>query len=209
MHRLSIATGRKRGARSASLIMATALVLGAFTAPSAAGKGRGACPKFRPEAPPSDSEKAQEVPNLPVVLVTDRTSEERPLVIEFEQELSVWWYAHAAGRGPIIDGNSYYNVQVATKKRNVGLHARLEWPLAPEELDMYMFNRYGSMVAWSEAFNQLPAEATGDTGGPGFEYIAGYPAINCSGFTIESNALWATPQTATLKLWLGPIEWEG
>ncbi len=95
-----------------------------------------------------------------------------------------------------------------SKKAYVGLHAKLEWLLATEEIDMYMFDGYGSMAAWSEACNQLPAKATEDAGGPRFECMPGYPAINCSGFTIESNAMWTTAQTATLNLWLGSVEWQ-
>lgn len=180
---------------------------GLVSGPVAAKQRRSSCPKFRPVAPVTESERASEVPKLPITVVTDRATEDNPVVIEFDQEAAAWWYAYNQ-RGPVVDGNEYFNVQIDTRKRSVGLHARLEWPLLAEELDLYMYQG-PSMVAWSEAFNQLPAEATGYSGGPGFEYIAGYPAHRCQGFTLEDNAMWASPQKAQLKLWLGPIEWQG
>ena len=179
---------------------------GLVVAPAGAKGSSDKCGKFRPVAPDTSSDRAKEVPKLPITRVTDAATKKNPIVIDFDQEASVWWWAWTE-RGPIVDGNQYFNVQVDTRKRAVGLHVRLEWPRLPEELDLYMYN-YGSIVAWSEAFNQLPAEATGDSGGPGYEYIAGYPAGDCQGFTIEDNAMWASPQQAQLKLWLGPIEWQ-
>lgn len=197
---------RRNSAVPAFVIVMALLAGGLVSAPVAAKQQRSRCPKSRPVPPETESERASEVPKLPVTVVTDRATEEKPVVIEFDQEASVWWYAYTE-RGPIIDGNEYFNIQIDTRKRIVGLHARLEWPLLVEELDLYMYEG-PSMVAWSEAFNQLPAEATGASGGPGFEYIAGYPVSRCEGFTLEDNAMWASPQKAQLKLWLGPIEWE-
>ena len=179
------------------------LAAGLTVAPATAGQPSRSCPSFRPGSIDSESERARDVDRLPVTMVTDSATEKNPVVIDFEQGAAAWWYAWYE-RGAVVDGNQYFNVQVDTRKRSVGLHARLEWPLAVQELDLYMFDRYGQMVAWSEAFNQVPAEATGDTGGPGFEYIAGYPTRRCEGFTLEDNAMWATPQQAQLKLWLGP-----
>lgn len=183
---------------------AVAVLVASLTAPPAGAKGSERCPKFKPVAPRTESERAKEAPNLPITRITDAATKKNPVVIEFDQEASVYWYAHMGGRGPIIDGNEYFNVQVDTDKRVVGLHARLEWARLPEELDLYMYSS-GSIVAWSEAFNQIPAEVSGDTGGPGYEYIAGYPAGDCAGFTIEDNAMWTTPQKVQLKLWLGPM----
>ena len=82
--------------------------------------------------------------------------------------------------------------------------------MAPAELDLYMYYEDGSMAAWSEAFNQVPAGTSpGEPGGLGFEYIPGFPVARCMGFVIEDNAMWTTPQPAQLKLWLGPMEWSG
>lgn len=189
--------------RSLSVLAALFVVgAGLMVAPATARESSRDCPRFRPSPIDTESERALEVDELPVTMVTDSATEEDPVVIDFEQEAAAWWYAWYE-RGPVVDGNEYFNVQVKTRRSSVGLHARLEWPLAPQELDLYMYDAYGDMVAWSEAFNQVPAEASGGTGGPGFEYIAGYPARRCQGFTLEDNAMWATPQQAQLKLWLG------
>ena len=193
-----------------SVVVGVAMLVGAtLVGTPAVAKKSGSCPRFKPVAPRTDSPRAEGVPKLPVIRVTDRATAEKPLVVDFEQEAAAWWYAYSQGRGPIVDGNRYWNVQVDTKKDVTGLHVRLEWPLVAEELDLYMYYGDGEMAAWSEAFNQIPAEVTGDSGGPGYEYIAGFPVGRCTGFVIEDNAMWATPQAAQLKLWLGPIEWQG
>jgi hypothetical protein len=195
--------------RRMMILASVALLVGAtlMSTPATAKKSE-KCPRFKPVPPETSSARAQEVPDLPVLRVTDRASAKKPLIVEFDQEASVWWYAHSQGRGPIVDGNRYFNIQVDTKKEVTGLHVRLEWPIAPLELDLYMYYEYGSLAAWSESTNAAPAGTDG-TGGPGFEYIQGFPVARCTGFVIEDNAMWTTPQSAQLKLWLGPIEWEG
>lgn len=189
--------------RVLAALAALSVVGGGLTPAPASARESSGCSRFRPSPIVTDSERGLQAPDEPVTWVTDRATKKNPLIIEFEQEPAVWWYAYSE-RGPIVDGNRYFNVQVDTRKRSVLLYARLEWPLAAQELDLYMYNQDGEAVAWSEAFNQAPAELTGDSGGPGFEYIAGFPARRCQGFTLENNAMWATPQTVQLKLWLGP-----
>lgn len=193
---------RTAGVLIAGLVMASLLVVPV----QAKGTDR-RCPKFRPRAIETGSQRAAEIPQIPVVNVTGSATKADPVIIEFDQGAAAWWWMFAVGRGPIVDANEYFNVQVDTDKRLAGLHVRLEWDVPPAELDLYMFDRDRTLVAGSEAFNQLPAELTGDTGGPGYEYINGYPAHDCAGFTIEDNAMWSPPQPARLKLWLGPADW--
>lgn len=192
--------------KSRHLVALAALAIlgaGLSAAPVSAAPESSSCAKFRPSPIVTDSERGLDAPDQPVTVLTDRATEESPVVIEFEQEPAVWWYAYTE-RGPIVDGNRYFNVQVDTRKRSVEIHARLEWPLAVQEFDLYMYDADGAPVSWSEAINQVPPYASGGSGGPGFEQIPGYPARRCEGFTIENNAMWATPQQVQLKLWLGP-----
>ena len=189
--------------RSVATLAAVCIVGAGLALTPVAAKESAGCSKFRPSPIVTDSERGLEAPDQPVTWVTDRATKKNPIVIEFEQEPAVWWYA-VTERGPVLDGNRYFNVQVDTRKRSALLYARLEWPLAAQEFDLYMYDEDGDAVAWSEAVNQAPSEATGDSGGPGFEFIAGYPSRRCEGFTLENNAMWATPQKVQLKLWLGP-----
>lgn len=194
--------------RRTMIVVSVALFVGAtLVGTPATAKKSGKCPRFEPVPPSTASTRDDDIATQPVTRVTDAATEKKPVVVEFEQEASVWWYAYNQGRGPIVDGSRYFNIQVDTKKEVTGLHVRLEWPIAPLELDLYMYYEYGDMAAWSESTNALPTGTDG-TGGPGFEYIAGYPVARCTGFVIEDNAMWTTPQTAQLKLWLGPIEWK-
>ena len=189
--------------RCLAVVAALCVVGAGLTVAPASARQSSECSKFRPSPIVTDSERGLQAPDQPITWVTDRATKKKPIVIEFDQEPAVWWYA-VNERGPLVDGNRYFNVQVDTRHRSVLLYARLEWPLAAQEFDLYMYNEDGVAVAWSEAFNQAPAEATGDSGGPGFEFIAGYPSRRCEGFTLENNAMWATPQKVQLKLWLGP-----
>lgn len=193
--------------RAVAAIFAGLLLAGVLIQPAAAKERK--CPRFRPSPPPTESTRAEEIPELPVIRVTDAATEKKPVVVEFDQEAAVWWYAYSLGRGPIVDGNRYFNVQVDTKKELSGLHVRLEWPNLAEELDLYTYYGSGETAAWSEATNAVPTFVSGDSGGPGYEHIAGFPVARCDGFVIENNAMWATPQPAQLKLWLGSIEWTG
>ena len=194
--------------RVGALFILGGLVAASFAASPAQAGGAKRCAKYRPHPIVTDSPKAKSAPDLPVVKVTDAATAKDPLVIEFDQQASVWWYAHLAGRGPIIDGNEYFNVQVDSKKPYTGLHVRLEWDIPVMELDLYLWS-YSTFLAWSEAANMAPEEVTGASGGLGYEYISGYPAQDCQGFTIENNAMWTAPQKARVKVWLGPVGWNG
>ncbi len=194
-------------------VVALAVFFSAVTTEVATTRPARGCPKARPVTPEAESPRADEVPELPVRKVTDSATAKKPLVVQYDHGPALWWWYAApmvgSDRGPVIDDNRYFNFQIETRKKLAGLHMRLTWPApAPDEFDIYLFSG-GSMVAWSEGFNQVPPGARDPRAGWGLEYINGVPVVDCEVLTLESMAMWTAGKPMTLEVWLGPIEWEG
>jgi hypothetical protein len=162
------------------------------------------CPSFSPSVPQSSAENRTDALKAPTMEVTDSATARRPLVFKHRHA------AQLSYMGANVNFRArFLNVQVQTQRKEVGLHARLEWE-APnaDAFDMYIFDEYGTEAAQSVAMNSIPEDETGfgdGHGGWGYEYIHGLGAANCEGFTIESDPLWTTGRDMRLKVWLGKV----
>lgn len=177
----------------------SAIVLaGTLAAPAAARKP---CGKFKPSEPSSASGQTSEALEAKVVKVTDKATENKPITIEFHQDPGVWTLD---GSEPVVDNSTFFNFQVVSKKGVALLNLRAEWRYpTTSDLDYYVFDRSGTEIASSTAFNPVPA-VNPSTGGEGFEFIENMPAPRCDGFTLESRP-WFSPtgEDVTLTVWLG------
>lgn len=172
------------------------LILVAVVATSApAGAGR-TC------RPPTDWFEGVEGPST---RVTDAATEEKPIEISF---------THGPAVGALLVRNladlKNFPIQVVTKKRLVGLHARLEWGTpSVDEIDLILRSTSGDYLAADDGTNvplpldddDYPEEA--GLSGMGYEYIAGYATSTCAPYVVQSEALRSAGRDVTLKLWLG------
>ncbi len=185
-------------------IVASMLAL-SVTSPGAASRAR--CKPFRPSAVPETSGDGTPALDAPVARVTDKATEEDPLVIEYEHELS---YGVPLVRA-LDDDEKFFNFQVVSKRAAPGLHLRAEWdPVPHSDIDLYLHDRRGKQVAYSDAWNVPVLDDVSDQvyyeghGGLGYEYIEGYGVANCGGYTLMSETALSPGTSVTLTVWLGP-----
>ncbi len=183
------------------------LLLGSLLVVESGAASR-SCRPFKPvpinndEAPDKD-----EVLKTKVLKVTDKATESKPLTIEYRQGAGQGFPLHQGD--PFFQDNTYFNLQIDSSRREVGLYVRTEWPTpSPSDIDMYLYT-FGELVGWSEAWNNevldtVSANVWTGPGGTGYEMISGYPAFRCQGFTVE-NMSSSVPlgEDATFKVWLG------
>ena len=200
-----------RWIRTASIVTAAGLVLGAVVLSGAAQAARG-CKPYKPTVPSTDSANADEVKDVKVVKVTDKFTQKKPLVFNYEHGPALWWPTDptdAEGQAAIVEDTKWFNIQVDSKKRFVGLYVRQEWSATPvSDMDLYIYDKTGSQVASSGVYNQVPEAAgvlgSGD-GGHGYEQVLGMGASDCAGYTIESRAFTSPGEAMKLKVWLGSV----
>ncbi len=188
------------------MIAVVASMLTLSVTPSGAAS-RPRCKPFRPSAVPETSEDGAPALDARVARVTDKATEEDPLVIEYEHELSY-------GVPLVItldDDEEFFNFQVVSKRAAPGLHLRAEWdPVPHSDIDLYLHDRRGKQVTYSNAWNVPVLDNVFDQvyyqgrGGLGYEYIEGYPVANCGGYTLMSETALSPGTSVTLTVWLGP-----
>jgi len=199
--------------RTLAVLASVGLIVGAVAVgPAGAvkkekGKAFSCAPATAPVPTEGTSSNAADAAKVPVVNVTSAATEAKPLTFEFALE--------SAAHDPMFhtrikESTVYHAFQVVSKKPGTGLYTKLTWPGAESDIDFYMYDSSGTMVATSGAFNPLPLDtgvahdfSAGGNGGTGFESIPGFPAAPCSPYTFESKAFLTPGETATLSVWLG------
>lgn len=212
--------------RVLAVVASAAMILGALVAPADAKKKKKkkkkkdkvTCQAYTPAEPISDSHETAEALDAEVIKLTEKHTEEAPLVVEYEHGAALWFMVNPTdplgGQAPAQEDTVFFNVQNYGKNPSAGIYARIDWPApSPSDMDLYMYDVTGTQVAASGASNQAPLPVfgfdAGGRGGNGFESITGHPSPQCSGFTFESRAFATSGESMTLTLWLGdeiPVE---
>lgn len=198
----------KRGFVSVALTAVVAAQLIETSGASAAGK----CKPFRPGPPDSVSVNAADAPKEKVVLVSEKATEDDPLVFEYGHgpaiaDQSVGEAVTGDPQGAmILEDARFFNFQVVAGARASQVNARIEWPSpSVSDIDLRLFGQTGAEVDYSASFNPI-AIASAVTGGDdanGLEQLLGLWMSRCSGFTVESRPAWSPGENAvTLKVWL-------
>ncbi len=197
--------------RMAGVITSAGLVLGMMVASETAQAAK-RCKPYRPTVPTTDSSNAEEVKDVKVVKVTDKFTQKKPLVFDYNHGPALWWPTDptdAEGQAAIMEDTKWFNIQVDSKKKFAGLYVRQEWSATRvSDMDLYIYDKTGSQVASSGVYNQVPEAAgtfgSGD-GGEGYEQVLGMGATDCAGYTIESRAFTSPGEAMKLKVWLGSV----
>jgi hypothetical protein len=195
----------------AGVLTSAALVLAAFAAPPADAGKRKRCRKYKPAVPITDAETRNQAPKAKVRKITDKYTKKKPLTISYNHGPAFWFIADpvdAEGQRPLIEDTKWFNIQVDSKKRMVGVFIRQEWSKTPvSDMDLYVYDRFGSQAASSGDFNQVQGTPINSgTGGQGFEQVSGLGAKDCTGFTLESRAFTTPGEAMKLKIWLGKVK---
>lgn len=185
--------------RSAALIGAAGLILGAFVAVPAGAKPK-ACKAFKAKT----DGKGQ-----PTSVVTDAATADKPVTVTLATAPGAGLSSPDGPSGDIPPGgptHAYYNVQVDSKAKTANLHVKLEY-LAPLDYDLYLRSE-GAALAYSAGFSApvpgTPVDGTGNGGHTdiGSENIDGWPATDCAGYTIDVVSATTPGGDVTLKFWL-------
>ncbi|MDQ3955381.1 MAG: hypothetical protein M3285_07520 [Actinomycetota bacterium] len=198
-----------KGTRIVTTAMAIGVLAGALISGTSAQAAK-RCGKFKAAEPISDSKNTAEATKAKVKKITDKYTQAKPFTVEYTHGPAVWFPADpedAEGQAAAVEDTKWFNIQVDSKKKSVGLFVRIEWSPTPvSDIDLYMYDKHGGPAAQDGHWNQLPEGSPGVQGGnPGFEEIAGFGATDCSGYTIESRAFNSPGENMTLKIWLGSI----
>ena len=189
---------KSRSVRTFAVLASASLIVGAF----AAGPADAAKKKKKPACAPYVT-AVEGAAEAPVVTVTEKATEEAPVVVEFEHPASLVQEHEAL---PDTQDEQYANIQVASKAP-AGLYVKIEFD-ARHDIDLYLYDDAGEEVASSGAFNAAPVAPFFDAGGRGgetFESITGFETAPCQGVTAESIA-YASPGTPVkMTIWLGEI----
>lgn len=190
---------------------ALALVAAATLAlPNVASAATRSCSRFvpGPNVPETASAGSRDAAlSAPVVRVTDDATAEAPIVLEYEHGMAYGIPILA----DIVEEEKFFNFQVVTNRKSPGLHIRAEWPItSPTDIDLYLHDDEGAQVAYSDAWNVPGLDDVSDVvfyeghGGLGYEYIEGFRATSCGGYTLMSETGRSPGTEVTLKVWLGP-----
>lgn len=205
-----------RFARVISVTAAVALVATALFAGSPAqAKAKKKCAKVKFAEPQSDSaESRADAPKSKLLKITEKYTEEKPLVLEDPHGPAFWLLSDPSGETPqgqraIVEDTNWFAIQVDPKGPNTGLYVRQEWTPTPvSDQDLYLWDKNGLQAGLSGDFNQASGTPINSgTGGPGFEQISGLFVEDCSGFLVESRAFTSPGEpTQVVKVWLGEIK---
>ncbi len=197
--------------RSIGVIAAAGLIIGALVGGSAPASAAKKCKKFKPAVPASDSPSASEAPKAKVVKITDKFTQSKPYKVEYTHGPAAWLLADPTdplnSQLALVEDTKWFNIQVDSKKKFVGLYVRQEWAPTPvSDMDLYIWDSHGSQAGSSGEFNQAPGQGLGSgDGGNGYEQVLGMGVSDCSGYTIESRAFTSPGEAMTLKVWLGSV----
>lgn len=189
--------------RTMAILTGSSILLMALLAGT--GQAAKACKPFKPVAPSSPSTDPSGAVDAEVVKVSEKMTEAKPLVIEFDHAPAL---ADAVLPQMIAEDPKFFNFQVATKKAVALLTFRTEWAApSPSDIDAFVYNSSGAELASSVAFNPFGGTPVGDAfgmddDGNGFEQIADIGLPRCAGVTFESRPSTSPGETMTLKVWV-------
>ncbi|MEA2516915.1 MAG: hypothetical protein QOG16_753, partial [Actinomycetota bacterium] len=145
----------------------------------------------------------------PTVVVTDASTEEKPLeqTITLDPSLGD---ADVVGAGQPEPTFDYFNVQVDSAAADVGLHMLFEFP-ERRDYDMDLLHVDGSYAARSHDFNTICGqdqlscsnEGHGGEGTSNGEHLIGIRTSDCGGWTTEFTNWLGEGGEMTVKIWLG------
>jgi hypothetical protein len=197
---------KSRSVRTFAVLASAGLIVGAFAAsPADAAKKKKKPPVCAPYTP---TEWAAEEP---INVVTDKHTEEAPLVIEIDAPAGL---GSSSGDAPNDEptelhgapAHSFLNVQADSALPETGLYATLEYTF-PFDYDLWVRGDDGTAVAGSAGFAPgVPFfDGTGSGGhtGQGTENIDGLTTADCTGYLVDIVSATTPGETVTLKLWLG------
>ncbi len=185
-----------------------ALIAGALvSAPAQAAKR---CGKYKPAEPISDSGTTSEAPAAKVIKITDKYTEAKPLVIDYEHGPAFWFIqdpVDAEGQRPAVEDTVWFNLQVDTKSKFSGISIRQQWAETPvSDMDLYLYDKSGGSIGQSADFNQVSGTPiNSNTGGPGYEQVLGLGVTDCQGITVESRAFTTPGESMQLIIWVGSV----
>ncbi|MFN2526841.1 MAG: hypothetical protein ABR505_11360 [Actinomycetota bacterium] len=194
------------------IVLSTVALVGAALIAAPAG-ARAACPKYKPQEPITDSENRAEATTAKVMQVTEKYTESKPLVIDYEHGPAFWFIQDprdAEGQWGPIEDTKWFNIQLNTKARDIGVYIRQQWePNSPDDMDLYLYDKSGAQIGSSGEFNLTgdiaPNTLGSGDGGPGYEQVLGLLGSRCMGITIESRAFTSPGRPMQLIIWLGQI----
>ena len=199
--------------RTIGVVASAGLIMGALIGGSPAEAAK-ACRKFKPVEPTaSDSPSKTEATKSKVQKVTDKFTQAKPLTIKYNHGPAVWFPNNpqdpaGAGQAPAVEDTKWFNLQIDSKKKFVGLYIRQEWSAtSPSDMDLYLYDRFGSEAGSSGQYNAVAGNGVlgSGEGGMGYESILGMGVSDCAGYTVESRAFTTPGEAMTLKVWLGPV----
>lgn len=193
--------------RTFAVVASAALLVGAFVVAPAEAKKRKKKPPSCPAAtfaePASPSTSRPEA-GAKVIKVTDKATEEAPVVIEYEHAVALW---ETASQTPVQEDTLWFPVQIDSASPTKGLFVRLDWAIpSVSDMDLYLWDGMtGEQAAVSGATNAVPINApfVAETGAMGYESISGFAVADCSNYLVESRAFMTAGEAMTLTLWLG------
>lgn len=172
-------------------------VAGSYSPPSE-------CGPFRPAKPQTRSAQGDEALKAKVRKITDASTEKYPAKMKYGFSTSLWEWGT---RTPIVEDTAFFNVQVDTADVGRGLYVSASWPSASaSDIDIIVYDGTGAQVATSDTVSVLPQDPPQEIpilGPSGYEVIEGFPAADCSGYTIELRAIRTLGEDVQLRVWLG------
>jgi hypothetical protein len=186
--------------RSIAMAGAACLILGAFVAGPAQAKKPAACKPFKAKT----DGKGQ-----PLSKVTDAATADKPVEVTVATAPGLGLSSPDGPSGdtpPDGPTHAYYNVQVDSKASTASLYVKAEYTPALD-YDLYLRSE-GAALAYSAGFSvPIPAAGLDGTGSGGHtevgsENIDGWPATDCSGYTVDIVSATTPGGDVTLKFWL-------
>lgn len=193
---------KNRTIRTLAAITSSVLVVGAFVALPAEAKKK--AKKCTPYVAPDWAADVE------TVTVTDSATEEEPLTFELTT-------GHGAGTtsadypedGDGTLSHSFQNIVVDPKASVANVFARIEF-IEAFDYDLFLRIPAGPAVAYEADFNPLTAAGptpiggySDGSGGPGFSQVDGFPAADCTGYTVDVASSITPGGPVTLTIWLG------
>ncbi len=199
--------------RRALVSIATMGMVVATSLGSTGASAAGGCKPFKPGTPASISSNAADARKAKVVLVSEKATEEKPIVFEYSHgpaiaDGSVGDLVGDPHATMILEDARFFNFQVVAGARASVVNARIEWGApSASDIDLRLYGQTGAELDYSASFNPTQdafAVAFGGDDANGMEQLLGLWMGRCSGFTIESRPAWSVTgeDPVTLKVWL-------
>jgi hypothetical protein len=135
-------------------------------------------------------------------VVTDSATEGAPIELSLSAEAG----AKVLGRDQPTPGDTFYNIQVDTDRRAVGLYVRLEFPLG-RDYDLWLDTANGDNIAnargWNAGANLGLIPSEGGHSEQTAEQIDGAFTRDCQGFTLDVVTATGEGGPLLLRMWLG------